>query len=152
MFNVALALGQASAQAHEKVEEEQSLYWLERTAARRPESLQVQKLLGAACYRAGKTNEAIEHYRQIIERRPHDLDALESLADLEMSMGQLPLASLRLRDALAVSPNDPEVLYRCAQLARREGRPQDARKILEKILAEHPGHERAQAELASLGR
>jgi hypothetical protein len=71
---------------------------------------------------------------------PSELRRLRSLAAGFMSTGQYPLAAARLEDALALSPNEPDLMVDLGSALYRAGRYDDAEARFQSALGVLPDH------------
>jgi hypothetical protein len=81
---------------------------------------------------------------QELQAQIHHLDKAHhhaQLADVYFSLGKLPMAEQEYLASLERDPTDMEARAHYGQCLLRLGRPQEARPILEKVVAENPEHE-----------
>jgi tetratricopeptide (TPR) repeat protein len=96
--------------------------------AERPEA---QVSLGGLAVRYGDLEAARAAYLRALDRSPYFVPAYVNLADLDRAVGDDPAAILRLREALALAPEDPRVRYALGLALHRVGRTQEALAELE---------------------
>lgn len=105
---------------------------------------------------AGEFRQARELARNVLKQRPHDLDALEVLALVEMEHGDLAGAIRMLRKIAKGRPGNAESQYNLGLAYRYAGRLELAVDGFRLALKFKPGFPRAMAELAdtlaNLGR
>ena len=78
-----------------------------------------------------------------------DGEAVDSLTGLlKLAQNDLPGARRYLERVLAKKPGDPALSHQLAEIAMREGRPEEARRLYEKALRTNPGHLPTDIELA----
>ncbi len=112
--------------------------------------------LGDALYYQGETREAIELYQSAMKHWPQatstDLQTLENMAALFEKKGDRDRALDLLFLALNLTSskeNASELMYRIAELYRKEGRFKEALKVYSNILAQYPkSHMAAQSIIA----
>ena len=90
--------------------------------------------LGAAYERAGKHDQAIAAFREVLRRKPGDRDALVKLTGSLVATGHLAQAA----QVISACPNDVECLVNLANVLIRENRPHDAAPYLKRALDADP--------------
>lgn len=83
-----------------------------------------------------------------LQAQIHHLDKAHhhaQLADIYFSAGKLPMAEQEYVASLERDPTDLEARAHYGQCLLRLGKPQEARAILEKVVAENPQHEYGQS-------
>lgn len=120
--------------------------------ALRPTSHITHRNLGDAYRRLGRERDAQDAYRravQLVEAQvrvnPNDARSLAALAVYTAKLGEDAAARGRLRQALALSPTDVQVLYRAAVVHALGGRPEAALEALQQAIER--GYSRAVAEI-----
>jgi tetratricopeptide (TPR) repeat protein len=73
---------------------------------------------------------AISELERAVALDPHRAEPRIALAQTEMAGGHLGEAEHELRVALHIEPNEPTALYKLALLCRREGKTQEAARLL----------------------
>ena len=73
---------------------------------------------------------AISELRHAIELEPRRAEPRIALAQNETAAGDLTDAEAQLRQAISLDPNAPAALYKLALLCRREGKVQEAARLL----------------------
>jgi tetratricopeptide (TPR) repeat protein len=91
-----------------------------------------------AALAAGDRSEAEQHYRQTIAL------GLRQIANLSLSESKVQEAMHVLDEALGFAPGDPDLAVDFAIASFRAGDVRKARQIAQGVVAEHPGHARAQ--------
>jgi tetratricopeptide (TPR) repeat protein len=70
---------------------------------------------------AGRTDEALRHYREATERRPEDATALYEAGDVSLLAARYEDAAAYLRKSTALMPRNPAALYDLAFAERQLG-------------------------------
>jgi tetratricopeptide (TPR) repeat protein len=73
---------------------------------------------------------AISELRRAIELDPRQAKARVALADAEIADGQTSAAEAELRRAIRIDPTESSAIYKLALLCQREGKAQEARRLL----------------------
>lgn len=90
----------------------------------------------AAVYQAsGKNKQALDLYRQLIQKNPNNIDIQLSAARLAVQMKDSEFANARLQAALRLAPKDPDVIASVARIYRSEGKNQEAEVLFERSLS-----------------
>jgi Tfp pilus assembly protein PilF len=140
-FRDALARAPAFAEAHTDLG---NLYWAQdrpadaaacyRAAlAARPDFAEAHNNLGVALMDTGRLGDAIASFRTAIALRPEHAQAHYNLSGLLEKMNDLDGLRTAVDAARAACPDSPYVALRAAQLAKREGALDRARRILHAI-------------------
>lgn len=90
----------------------------------------------------GNAGLAIESFRRALTDDPANIDAYAGLAMAYEKLGRFDVAAQQLERALALAPNDDELLARLAANREAEGRP-DLATAIRKELAQRRANERA---------
>lgn len=106
--------------------------------------------LGNLARRAGRLDEARDHYRQALESSPDATWVLHELADICRNLGRGEEALALLERARAIDPYEATTYGYFADLLRHEGRPQHAIANLEKAVELDADYAWAWRELAEL--
>lgn len=108
----------------------------------RPNIATTHRNLGDAFAAAGRRQDAGRAYQtalrllaQQLATNPRDGDAVSLRSIVEAKLGRLAEARRHAADALALLPDNKEVLYRSAVVATIDGRPEDAARLLDAALA-----------------
>jgi tetratricopeptide (TPR) repeat protein len=107
--------------------------------------------LGRDAYQAGRSAEAVEHYRQAVDAAPVR-EHWAGLALAHARAGDLARGQAAAEQGLRAFPDDPELLYLLADLQERQGRTREAVETLKRLLARESGHARGRTLLARLER
>ncbi len=84
---------------------------------------------------AGKGNEAIDRYRQLVTRYPQHVTGWKSLAMALVAKGDLDEASRAIGPALDLDMTDPEIPFLAAFIAMKQNRTDDAIALYRRTLA-----------------
>lgn len=130
----------------------------ERIVALDPGMAQAQKLLGdihLSRAREGgdaeaQIGEAIERYRAALGANPTDEDSCRSLAEIYYHTGRLKEAGETLLEFGRAKPLDPALSLLLGKVYARTGRPQEAERILSRLVARAPGNLEAADALAAV--
>jgi predicted Zn-dependent protease len=85
-----------------------------------------------------KPNEALEHYQELLKRRPKDSEVLLGLAQCETQLGKLAEAAKLLDGLLAQEPKSVPALTERGKLALHTGQAAEAETWLRKAVAGDP--------------
>ena len=75
-------------------------------------------------------SQAIDELRQAVKLDPSHVQPRVALAQNQLSAGQTAEAEAQLREAIRLDPAEPTALYKLALLCRREGRKEEADRLL----------------------
>jgi len=103
-----------------------------------PEAWRIRSNLGAAWAALGRYDDAIDQYRQALERRG-DPAVRRNLAVALMKSGRIEEAAVAAERAVVAAPDDRDALLLLADCRLRLGRTQDAIALLEPAAASSPG-------------
>jgi tetratricopeptide (TPR) repeat protein len=115
-----------------------------------PENPLVRFRLADALLRAGRAEEAVPHFRKVVEGGPRTADPFVGLATAYALLGRLDDARRVLVEALSVDPANGQVHFNLGEVARAHGDFADARRRYEAALADSTTRDRAKARLAGL--
>jgi tetratricopeptide (TPR) repeat protein len=122
---------------------------LARAAELRPDLPLVHAQLGRALMSMGETEAAAAEFRKELAANPNDFDA-NLLLGILVRQGQGGEEAMALfRRAAAVRPGAPEALYQVGSLALERGETDDARQVLETVVAAAPEFTEAHVSLAT---
>ena len=99
---------------------------------------------------AGRQKDALAIAKTLVEQRPDDVTALNTLVWAYAALGRFAEARLALRDGLAKFPNETRLHLMLANAYEQEGDVAGARRQLERVLAIAPDHARALEQLGWL--
>lgn len=91
---------------------------------------------------------AVEMFEKELRANPLDYTANAFLGWLYLEAHQTPQAATYLNRARQIKPNDPDLLFQLARLARLDGNQQEAAKLLERVVAAKPDYTPAHVLLA----
>jgi tetratricopeptide (TPR) repeat protein len=117
-----------------------ALACLDRWLARQPDNVRALALRGNAYWQIGRSQQAAEPYRRVIELGPDNTEVRWRLGRCMLDVGRYQEALDHFQVVLRRRPNDPDVLVRLARCYERLDQPERARDLLDEVLAEHPGH------------
>lgn len=104
--------------------------------------------LGGAYAMTGSRDMAIQLFQAYLVKNPSDFDTLAFLGWLYIESDRMNDAAKMLNEAHAIRPDDIEVEFQMARLARANGQFQEAAGLLERVVAAAPNHVRAHVLLA----
>jgi len=118
--------------------------------AKGSDKARVWKGLGIAAYTAGRTQEAIEHFKRSTERHPEDVESWVNLCAMYVQ-GKMPQEGITAARA-GIHHVGPRVslLHLLAHATIQTGRWQEAKRIWEDILTSVPDHRDSRLSLAEL--
>jgi len=111
----------------------------------RPALLEIHLLL-----RLGRLGEAQKALKPLVDRFPGSADAYYQKAVLEVARNDLEMAEASFRKTLELSPRHLAALNDLAVLLMRTGRQEEARQMLETVLALRPDDEVARRNLEAI--
>lgn len=95
-----------------------------------PGNVELQKSLGRLYQSGGLKQQALDTYRQLLEKRPNDPDVLSAAAEAALAYGDQDAAKTLLVRALQKSPSDPQLYLLQGRIAEAEGNRQEAIQAL----------------------
>jgi tetratricopeptide (TPR) repeat protein len=105
-----------------------------------PNNIRALELRGMNYHNAKQTRKAAEDFRRVIEMDPTREATRWRLALCLLDSGAYEDALTQLHYFQRIRPNDPDVEVRLARCAYVLGRNEQARQILDAVLAKHPDH------------
>lgn len=96
--------------------------------------------LGLVAYELGKYNNAIQHFRQYLRKRPDDAAVLARMAMAWFQMGEYPRAREACHQALLADPDNVPARHALGCTLLEEGDPNEALKMFREALRDNPGH------------
>ena len=126
----------------------QAVLELRRAQQLNPSLPELGSNLGGAYAMTGSRDMAIQLFEAYLVRNPSDFDTLAFLGWLYLESDRVDDAAKMLNRAHAIRPDDTEVEFQMARLARVKGQFQEAAKLLERVVAAAPNHVRAHVLLA----
>jgi Flp pilus assembly protein TadD len=136
----------------------QTCYWHDsetlwnRVLACHAQSTVAHNNLGVALRKGGRIDEAMWHYRRVLEIDPDDPDAHDSLGNALASRGQMAEAIRHYQAALDAKPNDARVHYNLGTVLADCGRLDEALGHLQKAVALRPDYSEAHNNLGTVLR
>lgn len=105
-----------------------------------PDNLRARELRGQAYQNGRSARKAADDFRAVLQRDPTRPATRWRLVHCLLDMGSYEEALPHLEQAARERPGDPEVEVRLARCHNLLGRPAEARRLLDAILAAHPDH------------
>jgi len=93
---------------------------------------------GEELFRKGKRDEASKIFKAILQINPLHTQALNNLAVIHWQKGDLKKSIYYLQKAMAVNPNDKDVIWNYGQIMMQLGQLNDVYKICKQFLQKHP--------------
>jgi tetratricopeptide (TPR) repeat protein len=121
-------------------------HWLERS----PDDVQALVVRGAVYRQVKAAQSAAADFRRAVELAPERDDARWGLAVSLVEIGRYQEALTHLEQLRPRRADDPDLLVRVARCHARLERRDEARRLLEEVLAVHPGHGPALMNLGQL--
>ena len=97
-------------------------------------------LLGHAARRAGRTTEALGHYRSAVEQEPGNAEAHSVYGLMLLHLGRAGEAEAPLRKAVEIAPRHPALQMNLAQWLAQQNKTDEAVQIVTRIVNVEPGH------------
>lgn len=94
--------------------------------------------LGHAARKAGRTSEALDHYRSAVDQEPGSAEAHTVYGLMLLQSGRPVEAEVPLRRAAELAPAHPAVRMNLAQWLAHEGKLEEAVQVVERIVADEP--------------
>ena len=126
----------------------QALVELKRSQELNPALPELGSSLGGAYALTGSQEMAAELFEQYLRKNPDDFDSLAFLGWLYLEAERVDDAEKLLNRAHQIRPEDLEVEFQLARIARAREQYQEAAKMLERVVAAKPDHTRAHVLLA----
>lgn len=109
----------------------------------RPQDALANAALARMYTDSGTPAKALDLYRPLLQRNPDDAQLHLGAAEAATQAGDLGFADKALQRALRLAPADAEVLTAAANLYRRQGKTQQAAKLLKLVVAQEKRQEQA---------
>ena len=126
----------------------QAVLELKRAQQLNPALPELGSSLGGAYAMTGSQEMAAELFADYLQKNPKDFDSLSFLGWLYLEAQQVDEAEKLLNRAHQIRPDDLEVTFQLARIARAREHFQEAVELLERVIAAKPGHTRAHVLLA----
>jgi tetratricopeptide (TPR) repeat protein len=110
----------------------------------------VRSLLAATAMRSGKYDIAIENFREVANQTPNSIDPQIQLAKAYQLKGDVHNAIVTLEHAAESQPKDPRPASLLPSLLESDSRPQEAKQVVRRALAQRPDDTDAMNNLAFL--
>jgi tetratricopeptide (TPR) repeat protein len=104
--------------------------------------------LGDAYARTGSRDLAVQLFETRLKSAPNDFEALAFLGWLYLDSDRVKEAGKLLEHAHKLKPEDSEVIFQLARVARAQEHFNEATELLERVIAANPKHTRAHVLLA----
>ncbi|MEB3203847.1 MAG: tetratricopeptide repeat protein [Candidatus Sericytochromatia bacterium] len=138
-----LGLAEAAWQDGEADTAWQHLEELLRRESRHPRGLELFAILarhfGKACMAHGDARSAHQWWQLVLRQQPRDAEALRSVGEARLMLGDLLGAADSLEKAVDLKPDDVDLCHRLADVYRQVGHPQRAEAALKRVVAASPG-------------
>ena len=106
-----------------------------------PDNAQVLNALGyTLADRTQRYNEALQYIQKALELEPNDAAVMDSMGWVKYRLGDYESAIAYLRKADEIA-KDPEIAAHLGEVLWVAGKKNDALKVWEESLKEHPNHE-----------
>ena len=76
--------------------------------------------------KAGRTDEAIDHYQRAIESNPNDFDTRANLGSADIKAGRTKEGLEQFQLAQRLKPDSPKAYFDLAMMLKQSGQPQQA--------------------------
>jgi Flp pilus assembly protein TadD len=96
--------------------------------------------LGHAARRAGRTAEALDHYRSAAAQEPGSAEAHSVYGLMLLQLGRADEAEAPLRKAVEIAPRHPALRMNLAQWLAHQGKIDDAVHVVARIVEDEPQH------------
>jgi tetratricopeptide (TPR) repeat protein len=126
----------------------QAVLELRRAQQLNPALPELGSSLGGAYAMTGSQEMAAELFEGYLQKNPDDFDSLAFLGWLDLEAERVDDAEKLLNRAHQIRPDDLEIMFQLARIARARGHFQEAVDLLERVIAAQPDHTRAHVLLA----
>jgi len=126
----------------------QAVVELKRAQELNPALPELGSSLGGAYAMTGSQEMAAALFADHLQKNPNDFDSLSFLGWLYLEAERVDEAEKLLNRAHQIRPDDLEVAFQLARIARARDHFQEAVELLERVIAAKPGHTRAHVLLA----
>jgi tetratricopeptide (TPR) repeat protein len=106
--------------------------------------------LGHAARKAGRTTEALDHYRNAVEQEPGSAEAQSVYGLMLLQLGRAGEAEAPLRKAVEIAPRHVALRMNLAQWLAQAGRLDEAASLVAGVVADEPQHAWAWERLGEL--
>lgn len=106
--------------------------------------------LGHAARKAGRTAEALDHYRSAVEQEPGSAEANSVYGLMLLQLGRAGEAEAPLRKAVEIAPRHVALRMNLAQWLAQSGRTEEAVALVADVVADEPQHAWAWERLGEL--
>ncbi|MGH8202957.1 MAG: tetratricopeptide repeat protein, partial [Steroidobacteraceae bacterium] len=106
--------------------------------------------LGHAARKAGRADEALDHYRTAVDSEPQSAEAQSVYGLMLLQLGRAEEAEVPLRKAVEIAPRHPAVRMNFAQWLAQQENLEEAVRVVEGIVADEPNRHWAWERLGEL--
>ncbi len=103
-----------------------------------------------AAQKAGHIDEAVQHYREVLQLKPNAVEAHANLAVLFAGQKQPERAIVQLEEARKLVPHEPTILFQLAQAQLQAKKPEQAVEPLQAVIKLDPKNATSQLLLAQV--
>lgn len=126
----------------------EALDTVQRLAPNSPEARLAQ---GSWYYSAERDlRRALGQYQELVDERPHDVEALKALGRMQRGLGRLDEAVVTLERARSLDPKDSSLLLTLVQVLQGARRLEEGEALIEELIAAEPDSVGAYSEKASI--
>lgn len=140
-FRAYVGLGLCMAQMKKAQDAE---YYFQRAISIEPRCADAHNNLGVLAWSDMRLDDAFANFKRALEIDPLHKDALPNYLSLAFTLEMYDEAESLLKLYLKAAPDNPELAYQLAYCHAKQGRKEEARAMLEKLLANDPNREEAQ--------
>jgi len=101
-----------------------------------PDNLEVRIKLGMVLYRSGKFDEAASEFNHVLKKNPKNVEALISLARVNIKLLNHEQATTLLQKALPMDPEDMHIYYYLGQALELQGDATGAEDVYKKGISQ----------------
>lgn len=134
---------------------DEALTWFNKAQELDPLSLDVLLWKGTAFFHQRRYQRALSCFNRVLDKDPTNADALLKKGMALFEQGQFERAGdvlTEAREANSAPERQAEIDFWVGKIARRSGQEEEARRLLERLVKNHPSHIAAYAELGDLLR
>jgi tetratricopeptide (TPR) repeat protein len=124
--------------------------WYARLLQRWPYDAQAWAARGEVAMADGRTRDAVAYFQEAVNNQPQGVGYWINLASAATASGDSPLALRAYRQAITLQPDNLAILLPAGRFLVETQRPDEAKEVLERVLALQPDNSEASALLAGL--
>lgn len=98
----------------------------------------IEMHLGEIALEEGDAEEALEHYRRVVELEPDNASSWSDLARAHKELDNIEEAAANFRRALELEPDNEDIIWDLGAMYLTDGRYDEAIEVFEDALAENP--------------